>query len=106
MNLLSNALKFTPEGGRVRVQVRALGDFVEVRVSDNGCGIAPDRIDSIFEPHETDGGYGYGLYICLLYTSVCTSCAASRRSNAAACRDSRTAGRKIWAQTNLSLIHI
>ena len=69
-NLLSNALKFTPEGGRVRVQVRALGDFVEVRVSDNGCGIAPDRIDSIFEPHETDGGYGYGLYIARAYAHM------------------------------------
>lgn len=70
MNLLSNALKFTPEGGRVRVQVRALGDFAEVRVSDNGCGIAPDRIDSIFEPHETDGGYGYGLYIARAYAHM------------------------------------
>lgn len=62
-NLVSNALKFTPEGGEVRMTVRALGDFAEVDVSDNGCGIAPERLESIFDLHETDGGYGYGLYI-------------------------------------------
>jgi len=62
-NLVSNALKFTPEGGAVRMTVRALGDFVEVDVSDNGCGIAHERLERIFDLHETDGGYGYGLYI-------------------------------------------
>lgn len=67
LNLISNALKFTPEGGNVRIAVRAMGDFAEVDVSDNGCGIAPERIDSIFSLHETSGGYGYGLYICREY---------------------------------------
>ena len=70
MNLLSNALKFTPEGGRVRVQARALGDFAEVCVSDNGCGIAPERMESIFEPCETDAGYGYGLHIAREYARM------------------------------------
>ena len=67
LNLVSNALKFTPEGGRVRIEIRALGDFAEVEVSDDGCGIAPERLDSIFDLHETDGGYGYGLYIAKTY---------------------------------------
>ena len=67
MNLVSNALKFTPEGGQVRLVVRALGDFAEVDVIDNGCGIAPERQESIFDLHETDGGYGYGLYIARAY---------------------------------------
>ena len=62
LNLVSNALKFTPEGGKVRIDVRAMGDFAEVDVIDNGCGIASERMDSIFGLHETDGGYGYGLY--------------------------------------------
>ena len=67
MNLISNALKFTPEGGEVRICLRALGDFVEVDVADNGCGIASNRLDTLFELHETDGGYGYGLYIAREY---------------------------------------
>ena len=67
LNLVSNALKFTPEGGQVRISVRALGDFAEVEVEDNGCGIASDRLNAIFELHETDSGYGYGLYIAKEY---------------------------------------
>lgn len=62
-NLISNALKFTPEGGRVKIVVRALGDFAEVDVADNGCGIAPERQKRIFDLHETENGYGYGLFI-------------------------------------------
>lgn len=67
LNLVSNALKFTPEGGKVSVCVRALGDFAEVEVRDNGCGIPPERLEHIFELHETDDGYGYGLYIARAY---------------------------------------
>jgi len=67
LNLVSNALKFTPAGGQARISVRALGDFAEVEVSDNGCGIPPERLGSIFDLHETDGGYGYGLYIARAY---------------------------------------
>ena len=70
MNLISNALKFTPEGGQVRMVVRALGDFAEVSVVDNGCGIAPERMAAIFELHETDAGYGYGLYIARRYARM------------------------------------
>ena len=67
LNLVSNALKFTPEGGRAAISVRALGDFAEVQVSDNGCGIPEERLDTIFELHETESGYGYGLYIARTY---------------------------------------
>ena len=63
LNLLSNAIRFTAEGGEIRVAVTAMGDRVEVSVTDEGSGIAPERLDSVFELHETDGGYGYGLYI-------------------------------------------
>lgn len=68
-NLLSNALKFTPEGGAVRIIVRALGEIAEVEVADNGCGIANERLEHIFDLHETDGGYGYGLYIAREFAS-------------------------------------
>ena len=63
MNLLANALRFTPAGGAVRVTLTALGDFAELSVADDGCGIPPERLDRIFLPGETDGGHGYGLPI-------------------------------------------
>jgi len=69
MNLLSNALKFAP-GGTVQVCVRALGDYVEISVQDNGCGVAPERMERIFDLHETDTGYGYGLYIAREYARL------------------------------------
>ena len=50
LNLLSNALKFTPAGGRITVSCRAAGDGVVVSVSDTGHGIAPDKLEWIFEP--------------------------------------------------------
>ena len=50
INLLANAVKFTPAGGRVDVTLHAAGPRVEIRVSDNGNGIAPEHLKRIFEP--------------------------------------------------------
>ena len=65
LNLISNALRFTPRGGEVRVEWRAMGDFVEIRVSDDGAGIPPERLPYVFLRGESDGGHGYGLPIAL-----------------------------------------
>ncbi len=62
-NLVANALRFTPEGGMIRVQIKTRGDTVEVSVSDTGPGIDPARQKRIFSPGETQGGYGLGLSI-------------------------------------------
>ncbi len=70
LGLCSNAVKFTSEG-TVAVAARAVGDDVEVGVSDTGIGIAPDRCDAIFRPFtQADasigrrfGGTGLGLSI-------------------------------------------
>lgn len=62
-NLISNALRFAPHGGHVGVSVCVRGDSVEFSVSDDGCGIPPERQQSIFENGVTEGGHGYGLGI-------------------------------------------
>jgi len=70
-NLLSNALKFTPRGGTVSVRVRVTKPSVLLSVSDTGCGIAPDRLERVFESFlEQDPmrlpprGMGLGLALC------------------------------------------
>ena len=49
INLISNALKYTPAGGTVRVITRAETDGVVVSIHDNGIGISPDELPRIFE---------------------------------------------------------
>ncbi|NBB87169.1 MAG: response regulator [Bacteroidetes bacterium] len=68
VNLLSNALKFTPEGGAVRVTVAAEADTARVDVRDSGPGIPPadlphlfDRFYQVNEPEQTRLGTGIGL---------------------------------------------
>jgi signal transduction histidine kinase len=71
INLLANAIKFSGTGGRVEIAHRVTGDKVEIRVSDNGPGIAPEYTERIFEPFTqvdpgytpTHGGTGLGLAI-------------------------------------------
>ncbi len=62
-NLMSNALRYTPCGKSVDVQLNALGDFVEIAVIDHGCGIPRDQLSRIFEVGVSDGSTGYGLSI-------------------------------------------
>lgn len=50
VNLLTNAIKFTPSGGRVSLEWRAEATRIVIRVEDTGIGIPPDRLDAIFEP--------------------------------------------------------
>jgi signal transduction histidine kinase len=70
-NLISNAVKFTPTGGRVRVTLCKRGDEVELTVADSGVGIPPEELERVFErfyqveSHLTrrHGGMGLGLSI-------------------------------------------
>ncbi|MDP9076350.1 MAG: HAMP domain-containing histidine kinase [Bacteroidota bacterium] len=48
-NIVSNAIKFTPKGGSIKVTAKARETIVEFRVSDNGPGITKEQIDNIFE---------------------------------------------------------
>ncbi|MBX6365588.1 MAG: HAMP domain-containing histidine kinase [Gemmatimonadetes bacterium] len=68
-NLLSNALKFTPTGGRIRVLARGAKDSVHLTVTDTGVGIPPQQLAHIFEKYYQVGaeartkGAGLGLSI-------------------------------------------
>ena len=63
LNLISNALRFTPRGGKIDVTLDALGDAAEVTVSDTGAGVPAERRPWLFLRGETDGGHGFGLPI-------------------------------------------
>lgn len=68
-NLLVNALKYTPEGGDIRVSVRAEDGAAVIRVEDNGIGLSPSLLPRVFDPfvqgerdmERAQGGLGIGL---------------------------------------------
>jgi signal transduction histidine kinase len=68
-NLLDNALKYTPEGGKIHISYRVRGDQLQVLFSDTGAGIPEQKRSKIFEPfyqinkydHATHQGVGLGL---------------------------------------------
>lgn len=68
-NLVSNALRFTPEGGKVTILAEQAGANVRLSVVDTGSGIPEGALESIFErfsqggPKDRRGGLGLGLYI-------------------------------------------
>ena len=71
LNLVSNALKFTPPGGRIAVEWSTEDGRAMIRVSDTGAGIPVDKLDAVFEPfvqvgrntHGASHGTGLGLTI-------------------------------------------
>jgi PAS domain S-box-containing protein len=70
-NLVSNAIKFTPKGGRIQVALERVNSHVEIAVSDTGPGIAPEFLPRVFERFQqadvgaarAHGGLGLGLAI-------------------------------------------
>ena len=76
-NLISNALKFTPRGGRVRVTLTADEERVTVSVSDTGIGMAEEVRNHIFEkfyqgdPSHHQKGYGIGLTMVARAVQLC-----------------------------------
>jgi signal transduction histidine kinase len=72
LTLLENAVKYSPEGGTLRVTLDVAGDEVQVSVSDPGVGIPPEQREHVFDryfrgsntPVQSYGGLGLGLYLC------------------------------------------
>jgi PAS domain S-box-containing protein len=70
-NLLTNAVKFTPQGGRVTIELRQIGQLAQIRITDTGKGIASDFLPHVFEYFRQQdgsttrkfGGLGLGLAI-------------------------------------------
>ncbi|WP_322080834.1 ATP-binding protein [Burkholderia sp. BCC1972] len=77
-NLLDNASKFSPQGGRIDVGARVEGPVVAIRVTDRGVGIAPGALEAIFDLFEQQGapgrppsgGFGLGLSICRTFVEL------------------------------------
>jgi PAS domain S-box-containing protein len=77
-NLMSNAIKFTPRGGKVQLRLARVNSHIEVSVSDTGIGISPDFLPFVFEPfRQADstfsrehGGLGLGLGIAKQLTEL------------------------------------
>ncbi len=71
-NLISNAIKFTPEKGEIIVSAREDGDWVEVEISDTGVGISKEKAARLFHLDKNtttkgtggETGTGLGLYLC------------------------------------------
>jgi two-component system, NtrC family, sensor kinase len=77
LNLLSNALKFTPEGGRVEVRAGMVDGMAEISVTDTGVGIAPADQEAVFEEFRQVGtvdkkaeGTGLGLTLCRKFVEL------------------------------------
>jgi len=72
VNLLNNAIKFSPNNSTITTSCKKIGDTVEFEVSDQGAGIPEDKIESVFEKFRQVGtgsegekkGSGLGLAIC------------------------------------------
>jgi signal transduction histidine kinase len=76
-NLLTNAVKFTPDGGAVGVSARRADGWVEVAVADTGVGIAPEEQDRVFEEFGQarsaagqSEGTGLGLTLCKRFVEL------------------------------------
>lgn len=58
INLLGNAVKFTPEGGEIKVHIKEIENYIEISIEDNGIGISKEDQDFIFKRFSQVEGTG------------------------------------------------
>jgi len=70
-NIVSNAIKYTPDKGKIEIGIIEEKESVKIYVKDNGMGISEDEIDNLFLPfkrgknsYNTEEGSGLGLFVC------------------------------------------
>jgi len=71
-NLISNAIKFTPKNGKIKIDAKSDNDFIEIAVSDTGVGLTKETIGKLFKIEtsfskkgtENETGTGLGLLLC------------------------------------------
>lgn len=70
-NLVNNAIKFTPNGGKIIVSARQLAEYTEITISDTGVGIEPENLSKLFRVDglttkgtNQESGTGLGLILC------------------------------------------
>ena len=98
-NLVHNAVKYTPSGGHISVEIERVGESCVMRVRDDGVGLAPEDLESIFEPFTQtgatidrgQGGLGLGLPLVrkLVELHGGTIVASSAGKNLGACFEVR-----------------
>ncbi|NJK85741.1 MAG: HAMP domain-containing histidine kinase [Bacteroidales bacterium] len=77
-NLFSNAIKYTPEGGMIKIKAIVAHDFVTIKVEDNGTGITPLEVQGLFNSTTSytmpglmnEKGSGLGLKLCREFTEL------------------------------------
>jgi len=78
-NLTGNALQYTPEGGRITISAKRIGDEIQIAVRDTGIGIPPEHLSHIFDrfyrvdksrSRRAGGGSGIGLTIALAFVEA------------------------------------
>jgi signal transduction histidine kinase len=65
-NLLSNSIRFTPEGGQILLAAEEMKDFVQFTVKDSGRGIEAERLSTIFDRFGSASEKGTGLGLALV----------------------------------------
>jgi len=77
LNVLSNAIKYSPDNKEIRLNAERFGDEVKISISDHGKGIAKEHLDQVFtqfyrvasKDNQTEG-LGLGLYLCKEYVEA------------------------------------